>query len=497
MNSARIVARRIADGVKNHCYAGRISVADHRITLIEPGDFAPEPGDIAVSADKILAPGFIDAHGHSDLSLLAMPEAEGKTRQGIVYEIAGNCGLSPFPLTELNRAHLQELYKQYQTALTWNSFAEYQQQLSRCAPALKLFSLVGHNTLRAAAAGYEKQALSASEISTMCDLLDRELMAGAIGLSLGLLYTPGCFADKAEIVALMQVLARHNKICTVHLKSESTRLEEALRDTLSAAQSAGLQKLHLSHLKTAGEANFHKINAIIEALESTDLQVTGDVYCYTASMTQLSVILPAPFDNYDDVKNMQLLQNHDIFRELLTQVRKERSSDYWQKVQLISSAPPFDKFCGRFFSKIARQQQIEPEELFLQLLRNDATGTTAAFHTLSEANMLRLIAHPSVVPGSDESARNICSGPFGQSHPRGFGNHARYFKLRQSQGADPAQIIREMSAQTAEIFDLPDVGAIKPTYEAVFNILDPEQYCDHASYEMPHIPTAGVETLKL
>ena len=497
MTFTRIVARRIADGISGNIYAGRVTVSGHRITAVEPGDFVPEKHDIFVDEDKILTPGFIDAHGHSDISLMAMPEAQGKFFQGIAYEISGNCGLSPFPLTELNREHLQELYRQYQISLSWNTLAEYQQQLALRQVALQLFPQVGHNTLRAAVAGYNTEKLSPNQLQAMCDLLDKELAAGAVGLSLGLLYTPGCFADINEVTALLKVTARHNKVCTVHLKSEGNQLEEFLQEMLAAAKRAGLKKLHLSHLKTAGKANFHKIDAILKALDDPELSVSGDIYCYNASMTQLSVILPAPFDSYDDVKNMQLLQDKNVFAKVLTQVKNERESSYWGHVQLISTQKPFDEYCGGFLSDIARKLGILPEELFLQIVRNDAVGSTAAFHTLSQENMERLAAHANVVPGSDESARNIESGTFGKSHPRGFGNHAEYFNLRKKQHTPIAQIIREMSGKTAEIFDLKNVGKIQIDSQAVFNLLDEQDYCSHAVFAAPHNTASGITPLKL
>lgn len=495
MNIHRVVAANIADGTGKALYSGRITIADGYILQIEKGDFLPGKGDIFVDDSKILAPAFIDAHAHSDLSLLAMPEASGKTCQGIAYEISGNCGLSPFPLTELNREHLQKLYQCYCIKLDWNTFAEYQARLRSANAELELFAQVGHNTLRAAVAGYEKKELSATEKALMLELLDRELSAGAVGLSFGLLYTPGIFADFPEITDLMRVVAKHNKICTVHLRSESTFLEESLQEMLSAARASGLKKLHISHLKTAGVSNFHKVNSIINALNSKDLRVTGDIYCYDASMTQLSVILPEPYDGYDDVKIMELLQDKDRFAEVLKKVRLQRQQEYWQNVRLISAAEPFTKYCNRLFCEAAEAAGIPPEKLFLQIVRNDAVNARAAFHTLSQKNMELLASHDSVVPGSDESARNLTT-QFGISHPRGFGNHARYFLLRRQQGADIAQTVHEMSGRIAEIFDLKNIGTIQNGSRAVFTVIDPEHVADRSTFAHAHCCAEGFEILR-
>ena len=496
MKIRRVVARTIADGVTGELYSGRVTAVNGNITQVEKGVFEPQAGDIVITDNKILAPAFIDAHGHSDLSLMAMPQASGKTSQGIAYEISGNCGLSPFPLTERNREHLQELYRQYAIELSWHDLPGYKACLQKYSPKLELFPQVGHNTLRAAAASYDKKKLSSDEMRQMLELLDHELTGGAIGLSFGLLYTPGCFADFEEIVSLMKVVAAHGKICTVHLKSEGNDLENALQTMLDAARAAGLKKLHLSHLKTAGKKNFHKINAIIEALQTPDIRVSGDVYCYDASMSQLSILLPAPYDEYDDITVSKLLQDPATFEHILQQVKLERAPEYWQNVRIISAADPYRIYEQKFFSEAAQQANIPPEQLFLEILRCNSAAARAAFHTLSQENMQLLAAHPSVVPGSDESARDAHE-IFGSSHPRGFGNHAEYFALRRQQGASLAEIIREMTSLPAKIFDLSDIGSISNGKRAVFTVLEPENYQAAATFEQPHQLCCGAEILRL
>ena len=485
MSVQRLVARRIADGITPEIYPGRITMQSGVITGVERGDFSGSSGDVFFDADKLVCPAFIDAHGHSDLSLFAMPQAQGKIAQGIAFEISGNCGLSPFPLTGYNREHLQELYRNYRIPLDWQDFSGYSNALKKLDPALELFPQVGHNTLRAAVAGYEKEHLSSAELLAMCNLLDRELAAGAVGFSAGLLYVPGCFADAGELVQLLKVVARHNKVFSIHLKSEGNKLEEALAETLSVARSAGLKKLHLSHLKTSGRENYHKINALLEALESPDISVSGDVYCYNASMTQLSVIMPEPFDKYDDVHLMQVLHDPAAFARAAIGLQHERSESYWQDVRIVSVSGQYRKFNGSLLAAAAAELNIPAWQLYLEIVRQDAAGATGAFHTLSQKNMETLAAHRSVVPGSDESARDLTTA-FGSSHPRGFGNHAEYFALRRKQGADLWQIIREMSAQIAEIFDLPHIGAIACGRQAVFTVIDPERYRSAATFAAPH-----------
>lgn len=491
-----LTARRIADGTTSEVFAGRITLKNGIIQSVERGDFAPGGGEERFfDESKVLCPAFIDSHGHSDISVFAMKEAQGKTAQGVAFEISGNCGLSPFPLTNHNREHLQELYCSYHTLLDWSNYSSYMQKLQQLRPALELFPQVGHNTLRASVAGYEKKRLSAEETTQMCNILDRELAAGAVGLSAGLLYVPGCFADMDELVRLLQVVARHDKVFTIHLKSEGNDLENALSETLEAARRAGLKKVHLSHLKTAGVQNFHKIDAILNALATPGMRITGDVYCYNASMTQLSVILPEPFDEYDDVKLMKVLHDPAVYKEILAKLQQQRSKEYWQTVRIISAAEPYKKYNGKILAEAAICENLAPEELYLEILKLDAPGSTGAFHTLSQENMELLAAHKSVVPGSDESARNQTYA-FGSSHPRGFGNHAEYFALRRKQGAVLGEIISEMSGNIAKIFGLNSIGSITPGKRAVFTVIDQEKYQSTATFAQPHSLAKGAEILR-
>ena len=184
-------------------------------------------GEVIDGNKRILSPGFIDAHGHSDISVLAYPEGFSKVSQGVTTEIAGNCGLSAFPVTQENHAHLQSLYGNYGVDITWESCAEYLDFCTTRGSLMKLVPLCGHNTLRAACCGYEDVEIRGAEIDSMCQHLDRELAAGAAGLSFGLLYTPGICAGEEEIAALMKVAARHGKVCTAHLRSEGEKLIES------------------------------------------------------------------------------------------------------------------------------------------------------------------------------------------------------------------------------------------------------------------------------
>ena len=368
----------------------------------------------------ILAPGFIDAHGHSDISALAAPECFSKVSQGVTSEVCGNCGLSAFPVTPENRSHLQELYSNYGVDISWNSCQEYLDFCRSSHCSMSTVPLCGHNTLRAAVRNYGGGEASVEEIEQMCHLLDRELSAGAAGLSFGLLYTPGIFAGSEEICALMRIVAKHGKVCAAHLRSEGEKLVESVQEMIDLSLDSGLKHFHFSHLKTAGEENFGKIDKVFELFEEArhkGVEITCDRYPYIESMTQLSVALPGAWKNLDDVALKKKLESTEEKVALIAQLRAAKSEEYWQRCRIVNTADiPGDVV-----------------ENAVEMLAFDPVNCQAAFATMSEENMRNIIAQPFCVAGSDGNALPS-DGRFGKTHPRSFGAVAGFLRISLDMG---------------------------------------------------------------
>lgn len=437
-------------------------------------------GDIIIDGHgQILAPGFIDAHGHSDISIMAAPEATGKISQGVTSEITGNCGLSPFPLTARNRDHLNELYRNYGIDLSWQDFSGYADAVDACRPAINIAPLCGHNTLRGAINGYHHDP---PDIKAMANLLDKQLEQGAAGFSTGLLYTPGCFADEPEITQLLTVLAGFNRPYTTHLRSEGKQIIEALTEAISSCLSSGQQHLHISHLKTAGRDHWHKINEIFEFIEHSPIKISADRYPYIESMTQLAIILP---DNLANLPNEELsvwLQTPENFQIALNHLR-QLPLERWQTCRLVNTtAPDFIESRGKIMEEIP-----DPPLACVKILRDDPAGAMAAFQGMSHENLHKIMARHFTVCGSDESARPL-DYSFGVSHPRGFGSFPEFFRFH-----EPEEAIRRITSFTAELFGLKQRGRIKEGYYADLVLFAPEHYHANASFAEPHLPATGIE----
>ena len=468
-----------------------VLVENDSIAAVEKDIYGSSAADMVCKfKDEIIAPGFIDTHGHSDLSLLEFPEAESKRRQGVTCEITGNCGLSAFPITPENQEHLNALYASYGIPLSWHDLPEYQQHLAEKQVKLRTFPLCGHNTLRAAVAGYEKKSLCACELDKMKQLLSAALQAGSPGLSTGLLYTPGCFADPAELQELMKTLAMHNAVYTTHLRSEGDRLLESLEETLENGRIAGLKKIQISHLKTAGKDNWHKLDAALELIgnyRSGGMDVRFDRYPYTESQTMLSVILPAPFDTMPDRDITIALQDENAVK-LIFQALTQRPAEDWERWRLTGTThPQWQKFIGRKYNELGE----EKIRAVIDQLVYDATTATIGAAGMSEKNMLRIINHPLCMPGSDGNALPGNDGSHA-THPRAFGAIARFIRIKLDSGNSIGKTVNSVSHAPADFFNLPEIGEISAGKKADITVFDPDNIDCKANFITPRRFAEGI-----
>ena len=289
-----IVGGMVVDGSGGQPHAADIGISQGRICFI--GNSAPQAKTVIDAGGRCVTPGFIDMHSHSDFSVLADPRLESKIRQGITTEVIGNCGESAAPVTRerLKLINERNPVEKYGLVWDWLSMGEYFSRIRHRRTALNIASLVGHNTIRAAVMGYAERPPSQSELKQMQTLLARALKEGAKGMSSGLIYPPGCYAQTDELIALARIVAEHGGFYATHMRNEGDRLVESVTETIAIAEQAGVPA-HISHHKATGESNWGKVNetlALIDAANQKGLDVTADQYPYTASSTGLTSMLP-------------------------------------------------------------------------------------------------------------------------------------------------------------------------------------------------------------
>ena len=481
----------LCKGDKSPLQKTSIVIENGKILVIEKDIIPIYSKVVDLKGKYILSPGFIDAHGHSDISVLADKEAFSKITQGVTCEIVGNCGLSAFPISCENFDHLTNLYSNYGVDISWESFSDYQLYLKNNASKLNIKSLVGHNTLRACVAGYDKISLSSSQLEKAKELLDTSLSCGALGLSFGLLYAPGINASSGEIIELCKVVAKHDKIVTVHLKSEGDNLIESLSEMIYFAQVAQLKKLHISHFKTAGAANFHKLDEAFELIEKasqSNINITFDRYPYIESLTQLSVTLPDKYLKVTDREITRKLQDSETRRLMLEELKAARDFDYWKKVRLASTThPKYQMYAGMKISDFS----LDCASDVIEILGHNSNTALAAFSGMSKENMLRIISHPSCMAGSDGNAIPL-DMKFGGCHPRAFGAIPHFIKLLFEQGISIEEAVYKCTYLPAKTFNLNDCGLLYPGAKADIVIFNPEEIDGTENFASPNTVATGI-----
>lgn len=484
---------------------GDHSAAFRKADIAVEGDRIKAIGDLSgIKANKIIdaeglyiSPGFIDTHAHSEFSLLADGRAEGKISQGVTTEINGNCGLSAAPLygealerreAELNALGIKE---------RWHTFDEYFDILSKRETALNFATLAGHNNLRASAAGYSDKDPSKAEMSKMIALLKDAIDSGAKGLSTGLIYPPGCYSGRAEIIELARTTAEYGGIYTTHMRDEGDKLLDALDEVLYIAEEAEIPA-HISHLKTSGEKNWNKLKEVYEKIEKahkSGISVTCDRYPYTASSTDLDALLPSWVYEGGHKEELRRIKNEQA------RLKREISGTFpenscWEIVRISSVNSDRNKWMeGRSLLDISRSLEKSPIDALFHILIEEDLNVGAIFFFMSDENLKSILQRPYTMIGSDSSARSFDGiTAAGKPHPRGFGSFPRVLSkfVREENVLTLSEALYKMTVLPAKTFGIKERGSIKEGYFADMVVFDPDKVADLADFDEPFKKPDGI-----
>ncbi len=504
MLDLKIEGATVVDGTGAPGSRGDVGIRDDRIAAV--GDLSREPsGSTLRAAGRVVAPGFIDMHSHSDWRLWENRRAESKIRQGVTTEVVGNCGFSPAPAASefLDDLRGFALYVPKGMDFRWRSVGEYLRAFDAEGTALNLVQLVGHGTLRIAAMGFARRAPSAQELARMQRLMADAMEDGAWGLSTGLIYAPGSYATTEEIVEIARVAARHRGFYASHIRGEGATLLDAVREAIRVGREGELP-VQVSHVKAAGRPNWGKVAdalALIDAARAEGLDVMADVYPYTASSTTVRTLLP----DWALEGGVEAMIRRVGDPETRTRIRRELEAPVtgqslpdrvgWENVMIASCAQRKDAE-GRRLSELGAARGMDPLDAALELIVDEGGKAFMILFQLDEADLRCALVHPMVMIGSDGSSL-APYGPLGtgKPHPRSYGTFPRVLGeyAREQRVVGLAEAVHKMTGLPARRLGLRDRGVVAPGAKADLVVFDPKRVADQATYEEPHRYPVGIE----
>ncbi|MGQ9561755.1 MAG: N-acyl-D-amino-acid deacylase family protein [Candidatus Oleimicrobiaceae bacterium] len=476
-----------------------VGIRGERIVAV--GHLASSSARTLLDVDNLaVAPGFIDVHSHTDIGLLVNPKAESKIRQGVTTEISGNCGASPFPIAGPTASLVRaEIGQEYELTPDWHDAEGFLSRLERGKIALNYATLAGHSSLRAAVVGMDNRAPTREEMAAMKRALATAMEQGALGLSTGLEYTPGCFASTEEIVELCRVVSQCGGLYATHMRNEDVSVEEALDEAIHIATRAEVP-LQVSHLKVCQRRNWYKLPNLLARLSAAHergVKVHCDRYPYTAYGTTLKLMFPLWAREGTDEDFTQRLKDSAQWEKMRSHLRQRADAlGSWEQVLITRVGTSQGSFAeGKTVQELAESAHLDPCELVRELLIQAEGKVAMCGFAMSEENTERVLAFPLTMVGSDGEA----IAPYGllgrgNPHPRFYGTFPRYFGyyVRDRKILPLQEAIRRVTFLPAQVFALRDRGVIAKGAFADIVVFDPEAIIDRATFVEPHQYSVGI-----
>jgi N-acyl-D-amino-acid deacylase len=484
----------IIDGTGAAGYRSDLGWRDGRIAAI--GDLSGATAESRIDVEgRVIAPGFVDLHGHSDLSVLDHPAGTSKIRQGVTTEIAGNCGLAVAPVSPAAVDGVRGLLSIVEVAevgWAWSSVGEYLDRVDHARPNLGIALLAGHLAIRASVIGLDQRPPRPDELDRMCAMLQTALDDGAVGLSLGLMYPPSAYGGLDELAALAGVVARNDALLAVHLRDYASDLDEAVTEALSVAERSGC-RLQISHLTATGRRNWGSVRralAAIDAAAEAGIDVAADCYPYLAGSTNLSQLAPRWAMDGGQAGLRARVADPAVRAELIEAMTDPAVG--WDEIVLgrVPGRPDLD---GRTVAEVGAAAGQSPAAAAVDLL-GVVDPAIIAFGR-SEDDLREVLRHPRTMIGSDGLAVDPDRRDRGLPHPRYFGAYPGLFQryVREDPVLTLEDAVRRCTSAPAARAGLRDRGQLAPGLRADLVIFDPETITERSTYLDPWAAPDGID----
>src|SRR4051794_28850257 len=482
-----------------------IAIRDDRIAGV--GDFKSAKANTIIDAKGLaVAPGFINMLSWSTESLIQDGRSQSEIRQGVTTEIMGE-GESMGPVNDRVREEKIREQTDIKYDITWNTLAEYLQYLEKRGVSCNVASFIGATTIREYVIGFEDKQPTPEQLDAMRELVRKEMEAGALGIGTSLIYPPAFYAKTEELIELCRVAAKHQGKYISHMRSEGSRLLEALDELIRISREAKIPA-EVYHIKVSGQQNWPKIDDLlsrIEAAQKEGLKISADMYTYTAGGTGLDASLPPWTEDGGYPALFKRLRDPATREKIAAEVRTP--SDKWENLYLAAGSPDkillngfksekLKPLTGKSLAEVARMRGKDPIETAMDLISEDESRIDSIYFLMSEENVKKEIAKPWVSFGSDEASQ-APEGTFLKSncHPRAYGCFARVLGkyTRDEKVLTLEQAIRKLSGLPATNLGLDHRGFVQEGMYADVVVFDPATVGDRATFEKPHQYAVGMK----
>jgi len=467
----------ILNGAGAPSFYGDIGIKDGKIARIGKG----LTGAVTVidAAGLTVTPGFIDSHSHSDNALLEYPELLEKIEQGITTSIAGQCGGSPAPISrDITPEHASQVAEFGRNIDVYKTFGTFVNIAKNVPTGSNTAVLVGHCALRKAVMGMENREPTAEELERMKALLRDGMEHGALGVSFGLIYTPGCYAKTEELIEIAKVVGEYHGIAAAHIRNENGGLIESVEEFLTVLRAANIRGV-ISHHKASGKGNWGKVHTTLRMIDQANaegMDVYCDVYPYTASHTSLAATFVPPALHARGVVNV--LQDPVMRAEIKEWNQKHRVGglDYVQ----IARCKGLPQYEGLRVPEIARQMGVDEYEAVFNMIVESGNDSGACYFTMCEEDVETVLAHPRAMVCTDSSVAKdnpVFHPRLKASFPRVLGHY-----VRDRQVTSLPEMIRKMTSMPAAVYGLGTKGLLWEGMDADICIFDAKKICDKARF---------------
>jgi dihydroorotase/N-acyl-D-amino-acid deacylase len=505
-----ILHGHIIDGTGSPWYSGDVGIRDGHIAAI--GDLGAAPAKKKIDAQgKVVAPGFIDMLGQSELTILVDPRLPSKVFQGITTEITGEGG-SVAPVNDAMLAADSAGYAHLKITPDWRTLREYFARLEKQGMGINLATYVGATSVRRMALGDAKVDPTPAQLEQMKGLVDQAMRDGAIGVSTSLQYSPAPYAKTEELIALAREASKYGGIYATHMRSEGDAVLESIDEATRIGREAQIP-VEIWHLKAAGKANWGKMPQIvarIDAARVAGVDVSANTYAYTAWFNTFSAFVPPWAHDGGDVKLVERLKDPAmrarIRKDMTTTGRNSAGEDWdneWQEIPgpeailiAVVQNPELLPLQGKRLSEVATLWHEDAIDALCDLLVKDNAFTEVAVFGMDEPDVVLALKQPWMSFDNDSQG----TAPDGllaseHPHPRAYGTFPRVLRkyVREEKELTLGDAIRKFSALPAQRMRLMDRGVLKKGMWGDVVVFDPEKITDKATFEDPNQLSVGMD----